>query len=1099
MIHFLSPRPPGAGVAVLGRLLRLSVCLLFLLAWAGPASAHGPVQPQPIEWLPGQLLVKARAGEAGAWEAETIDALEAESAVTEATTLFPHYGSRALEERARKGLVVSNAMADLGRWILVETDATADPAKLARRLAELPEIEVAEPDYLMRLVEGTAAGGPPSMASAELPPRPPSRFLPNDPDFGLQWGLTFIDAPTAWDITQGDPSQVIAIIDTGVDLDHPDLASKIWSNAGELAGDANSDGCPGICGVDDDGDGLIDEDRAGIQQGEPGWDAAYADDDDENGYVDDFVGWDWISLGEGFEDNDPQDDNGHGTHCAGIAAAATDNGIGGAGACPDCTVMPLKAFQSTGTGAFSDIAKAIEYAWRNGATVISMSFSSSADSSLVRDALSLAFSSASLVAAAGNDSLSRLTPACSVLPQPNYPAHYSFVLGVEAGDSAGDRAGFSNCQYELRNPGVGIYSTVLDDAYATWSGTSMATPHVAGTAGLLRAVHAGDPAWTPDLVFGQLLQAGGNAFDALTLMPEPDLLFISFDIVDDCPGCDNDGRPDNGETVKVAVTVRNLWGNATAVSGTFTTMDALATVTDDTATWGSIGPSSFDDNSDNPFVVDIDVSAGNNHDIVFDLAIDAGNGGSGIATQIALTVQRGLEKGGIMASDETWTNENLYLVSDSLLVAPGVTLTIEPGTRVQVGANEGIIVDGELVARGTASERITLTGDGGDWSGINLQDATPAVLDEFDNYVSGTILEYCEYSNSVNQLEPHGSMISKCIYSDNDALMRISDGSRAEFNLITGNENDGLAVYCSSEAVGNTIVGNGVDGLTLFCSSQGATSVRNNNLFENQSYSFVAGPNAAADAASNYWGTTDTSIIDESIYDLFDDINLGAVIYEPILTAPDPDAPIVVADITLDPPSPVGAETVTFTITFSRPVISTLVDPEVFFGPTPPYASHPVNLNGSWLNDTTWEGQAAITVFTGDGLQKMAVFGVEDLDGFPLPFGDHRLGFEIVTSGTSAAQLSAVGDVGHIDLSWFPSALPDVAGYNLYRGESSGGPYTKLNSAVVVDTSYADHTALPGVPYFYIYRVVTTDLLEGPDSDEASASALDTVRSSTAR
>ena len=87
----------------------------------------------------------------------------------------------------------------------------------------------------------------------------------------------------------------------------------------------------------------------------------------------------------------------------------------------------------------------------------------------------------------------------------------------------------------------------------------------------------------------------------------------------------------------------------------------------------------------------------------------------------------------------------------------------------------------------------------------------------------------------------------------------------------------------------------------------------------------------------------------------------------------------------------------------------------------------------------------------------------------------------------------AIGDVGHIDLSWFASDLPDAAGYNIYRSETSGETYTKLNSAVIVDTTYADHTALPGVPYFYIYRVVTTDLLEGPDSDEASGTALDTV------
>ena len=243
---------------------------------------------------------------------------------------------------------------------------------------------------------------------------------------------------------------------------------------------------------------------------------------------------------------------------------------------------------------------------------------------------------------------------------------------------------------------------------------------------------------------------------------------------------------------------------------------------------------------------------------------------------------------------------------------------------------------------------------------------------------------------------------------------------------------------------------------------------------------------------NNYWGTTDPSKIADAIYDFFDSSQFGVVLWDPPLPAPDIDSPPVVTSIVLTPPPPVSAERVTFTVTFSKPMNATAF-PEVFFGPAPPFTSHPVDLNPVWLDPQTFQVEADITVFTGDGLQTITIWNAEDLEAFPIPTGDHRFGFEIVTSGTSAAQLSAVGDVGHVELSWFASDLPDAAGYNLYRSESSGGPYTKLNSAVIVDTTYADHTALPGVPYFYIYRVVTTDLLEGPDSDEASGTALDTV------
>ena len=1120
---------------VLLRAARILCCATLLVAtW--PASAHGPMPKQDIEVVPGRILIKARAGVdlVGGFEAllphsPQMAALNSEAKAFEARPLFPHYGREAmivLEDRAFRGLAASSVelrtkMAELGRWLEVSVDPNLDPVELAKRYAALEEIEQAEPDYLFRLVEDEAGEDqfkPNGAGPYGLPVTRAPQWVPNDPDLGLQWGLDFIDAPEAWFLERGSPSQVIAIIDTGVDLDHPDLASKIWVNADELPGDGNGDNCPGVCAVDDDGDGLVDEDGEGRQPGDPGYDPTFADDDDENGYIDDFSGWDWISNGEGFEDNDPQDDNGHGTHCAGIAAAATDNGVGGAGACPDCTVMPLKAFQSSGTGAFSDIAKAIEYAWRNGATVISMSFSSTADSSLVRDSLGLAFSSASLVAAAGNDGVSRYggSGACSLFVYPHFPAHYSFVLGVEAGTSIGALAGFSNCQYELRNPGEGVYSTVLDDDYTTWSGTSMAAPFVAGTAALLREHHSGDPAWTPDLVFGQIVQSAGNAFDSLSLVPEPDLQFIDFEIVDDgCGICDGDGVADSGETVDIAVTVRNLWGAAAGVAGTLSTADALATVVDGAADWGAIGPAAFDDNADNPFAVDISPATGNNRDIVFDLVVNAGNGGTGITTQIILTVQRGVEKGGIMSASETWTSDNLYLVADNLLVMPSVNLTIDPGTRVQIDPAKSITVRGELVARGTSADRIVFAGNPDGWGSLIFDGVSVAAqFDGSGNYLSGSILEYCRIESSAGYepgraaLIAEGAFVSKNIFTANTAaasLIQTDDrATTVEQNLIYGNSALFGVTGIQGSAVGsvyrdNTIVGNS----TVYESGPGAigiarwdgsasTVVGGNSLFENEDAQFAMRSAEDFDVSGNYWGTVDPDLIAEGIDDFFDNPQRGVALWDPPLLAPSPAAPPVVSGIALSPPSPVGAERVTFTVSFSRPMDTSTV-PEVFFGPAEPYSSHAVGLNPKWLDPQTFEVEADITVFTGDGLQTITVWKAEDLEAFPIPTGDHRFGFEIVTSGTSAAQLSAVGDVGHIDLSWFASALPDAAGYNLYREESSGGPYTKLNSAVVVDTAYADHTALPGVPYFYIYRVVTTDLLEGPDSDEASGTALDTV------
>jgi subtilisin family serine protease len=1113
--------------ARIARTARFVVSLLLVTALLStPSLANGPIPPPEVRWIEGQLLIQV-AERVDLYRVELkagsvtpgLDELNLRFGVVAADLVMPQYRPTAMEaiRRSTKGRSTAEfqleLMDGLGRWMLLEADPTSDIEAMAKAYAALDEVVRAEPNYIMQLVEAVpeATKTRQTTGRANTPAGPPTKaFIPNDPDFGSQWGLTYINAPDAWDITMGDPSQVIAIIDTGVDLDHPDLANKIWSNIDEDPGDGNGDGCPGFCGIDDDGDGLIDEDRDGVQMGEPGWDSDYADDDDENSHIDDFLGWDWISSGEGYEDNDPQDDNGHGTHCAGIAAAETHNSIGGAGACPLCTVMPLKAFQSSGIAAFSDIAKAVDYAAQNGAGVISMSFSSSADSGLVRDALSLAFTRSVLVAAAGNDKLSRITPFCSLYVLPFYPAHYSWVLGVEAVDDMGIRAGFSNCQYELQNPGVGIHSTVLDDTYTSWSGTSMATPYVAGTAGLLRSFHAGDPSWGPDLFFGQLIQTGGNSLSALTLTPVPDLQLEGFEVVDNCAWCDGDGVADSGESVELVVTIRNLWGDATGVSGTLSTIDPLATVTTPGSTWGSVGPAAFDDNADNPFEVDIDPTTGNNRDIVFDLVVNAGNGGNGIAGQIVLTVQRGVEKGGILAASETWIKDNLYLVTDNLLVMPGATLTVEAGTRIQVDDRTSITVRGELIARGSVSERIVFTGNPDRWAGIHFaSEAVPAAFNPDESYASGSILEFCiiEGTEGVPNEGRAGlyldsaPFLHKNIFRDNSGSATIETiwaSARIEKNLFTAGDTGRGAVFMSPARIShNTFAGcsSGGGAGTLYTSPGSLdTWFFSNNLVSNTPYDFTNRSFQGSDIelGGNYWGTTNPSEIAEQIYDFFDNPVKTVVLFDPPLALPDPDAPPIIADITLSPPSPVSAQTVTFTVTFSKNMDIT-APAQVFFGPSDPYTSHPADLNPVWLDPLTFEVEADITVFTGDGNQTITVWNAEDLEGFPIPSGDHRFGFEIVTTGTSAAQLTALGDVGHVDLSWFASALPDVAGYNLYRGDVGGGPYMKVNAAIVADVIWVDNTAMPGVPYYYIYRVVTTDLLEGPDSDEASAAALDDI------
>ena len=231
-------------------------------------------------------------------------------------------------------------------------------------------------------------------------------------------------------------------------------------------------------------------------------------------------GYDFVN-----NDDDPTDDQGHGTHVAGIAAAVVNNGIGIAGVGYDVRVMPLKALNSVGTGTHSWIANAIVWAADHGASVINMSFGGPYTSSTLRQAIDYAWSKGVvLVAAAGNENTSN----------PSYPAAYEHVIGVSATTQNDDRAAFSNYgnYVAVAAPGVSIWSTVRPQNYQPWSGTSMASPHVAAVAALIKSLHPdwtnaqirraiessaddlGSPGWDPVYGHGRL-----NAYRALSSSP----------------------------------------------------------------------------------------------------------------------------------------------------------------------------------------------------------------------------------------------------------------------------------------------------------------------------------------------------------------------------------------------------------------------------------------------------------------------------------------------------------------------------------------------------------------------------------------------------
>ena len=290
--------------------------------------------------------------------------------------------------------------------------------------------------------------------------------FPNDASFLDQWSLhnvgqdggmpdADIDAPECWGRRRSTEDVVVAVIDSGVDLEHPDLAANLWRNEDEIPGN----------GRDDDG----------------------------NGYVDDVLGWDFVS-----DDNDPTDDYGHGTHVAGIIGAVGNNGRGVCGVAWRTKLMAVKFLDARGRGRLSAALASVRYAVDNGARVINASWGSTRDSELLADAIREAGGKGVLfVAAAGNlppPSVLERIPELRTLK--SYPAANDLpnIVAVAATDDQDALASFS-CEgadwVDLAAPGAEILSTLASGSLGVASGTSMAAPHVAGVAALADAERPG--------------------------------------------------------------------------------------------------------------------------------------------------------------------------------------------------------------------------------------------------------------------------------------------------------------------------------------------------------------------------------------------------------------------------------------------------------------------------------------------------------------------------------------------------------------------------------------------------------------------------------
>lgn len=1126
----------------------LLACSITLMAQEMPDNlwkADEPANEYGCEYVPNEVIVKFKHSSPVRIQRHNTTCRFVSASVTEVDMVLDSLGIFEVEDlMPLTGNMVSNKVMNVGGKrlapdqnlsklcnIVFDTAKVATVDEAIMMLERLPEVEYAEPNYIVRIMSSSAEDTIYNHLDAE-------KYMA-EPLYSQQWGPKAINLPWLWNQPKSKKRPVIAIIDTGVDIEHPDLKDNIWTNEAEANG-------------------------------------AGGKDDDKNGFFDDIHGYDFVNNTGVITDR-----NGHGTHCAGIAAAIGNNGIGITGANPDALIMPVQVMDKSGSGDIANIIKGIDYASANGADILSMSIGGYCHSYAEEEALLKAFYAGKyLVAAAGNDAQDIYTMHPMCVRYHMFPGAFKFVIGVKATSSNGNKAGFSNYDedgpyyseydlegpaffgdyynYDIAAPGSDIMSTFLNGTYRAMSGTSMSTPLVAGALSRLLQCRTfssqencqGLLIQTRDTsAFNNIDVKAAMEFDELAV--DPVLVVSHYHIVDTINGGNGDGLINPGETIEIYPTVRCIYGQANGISvrinqGLNVDTTTLEVIKNDAKVGLNLSPgASF--RCKEPIMAKVADRCGDGYTIQLypTIHVDSTstiNMANAYAHKLVLKIDDKLYLSGVLDSTLVLYPNKETIVTTTLALTETGSLEIKPGVKVSFAKDAGIAIgNGKLIAKGKPDSLITFTmlnkGDkfGGFTSNYRKDTINYAKFEGLSNarydFIRNFVIENSiikenkvNYIGSYERMLEYVNLNNCCIhnnYAANDCQIFVSVELKAcniinnEFGLMSGYGSGAWNTTATPFACnihGNYLV----DDYNVKIPFTGMLDRRNPSI----------GKLTLIEPC--YFGTADQKKVRETLFDIHKNVGLGEYDLSNILDRPVKEAHGIVWKIHVDgeeilpykqTSTPIGVGKHKFEVYYNR-AMDISVNPTISFGVRQPYTQHIVAEDPSWSADSTiFTAYYTIGARTmTDGVNHLHIIGGHDNEFFQTPDEKSRFDIIVQATGSLSTGLYAEAGLGKVTLQWQTDEedFEDMMGYHIYRWTEvldstiveewdseiddmiyKWEYFTRMDTTIIneylitpEETKFVDYDVVPGNSYYYTIQQVTTSFDEYNFSNPVCATPL---------